>query len=189
MARIGRKRKYESARAFARAVDAYFSSICYFAPVETKVTKMKEDPKTRLNVPMRDAEGHVIYETVRVLTEDGKPAMTRMWIEPPSITGLCLYMGLGSRETWRQYAAREEYEEICALAKSRVEEYLVQQLGGKGATGAKFALENNFDWKERKEHSLDEKTAKAVTTSRMTIEEKQAYLQELLQAEGGLHDD
>lgn len=189
MAKIGRRRKYETARAFARAVDGYFASISYFAPIETEVPRMRQDPKTGYDVPVRDADGHVVYEKVPVLTEDGKEAKVRQWIEAPSITGLCLYLGFsGSRETWRQYAAREEYAEVCEMAKSRVEEYLTQQLGGKGANGAKFALEHNFNWKERVEHSLDEKTAKAVSTAKMTIEEKQAYLQELLQAEGGLYD-
>lgn len=189
MAKIGRKRKYETARAFAKAVNAYFASISYLEPVETEVPLMHQDPKTGRNVPERDADGHVVYEKVQLLTEDGKEATVRRWIEAPSITGLCLYLGFsGSRETWRQYAKLEEYAEVCEMAKSRVEEYLTQQLGGKGANGAKFALEHNFNWKERVEHSLDEKTAKAVSTARMTIEEKQAYLQELLQAEGGLYD-
>lgn len=76
--------------------------------------------------------------------------------KPYTITGICVFCGL-SRENWREYGAREGYEEIIRDAKIKVENYVEEGvLNGKINTiGGIFNLKNNFGWVDKTEVSVN----------------------------------
>lgn len=138
----GRKRKYKTALALERAVNAYFSAISYEVPavVSTPTGEVGED-------------GSVKWKTVmlREKTADpgvrGEPIVTTKWLRPPSMAGLMLHLGI-SRETWSSYGGLEDYREVVERARARMEDYWTTRLDGKGAQGAKFALSSCYGWRE-----------------------------------------
>lgn len=154
MAKIGRPigaRKYTAA-AFRKGCEAYFASISYVMPVTRPELMLDEE-----NRPVLDKYGHPIYRNVRVKTEDGNEAEQICWVEPPSIQSLCLFLGIDASTFSRYQKAdpddpeREKMARIAAMAKARVEAYLISRLEDKGAAnGTKFNLQHNFGWMERK---------------------------------------
>lgn len=171
MAAIGRPRKYQSAKALKKAVDAYWDSISYKIPAVVSTPTGEVDEK-----------GNVKYVT-RMLTEQtgglGAPKTVVKYLEPPSVAALCLYLGI-SRSTWSAYRADEELGQVVVYWDARYEAYLVDRLEtGKHIAGVIFNLEHNFGWKHRQEIGMDRETRRAVSASGMTLEEKRAALEAL----------
>lgn len=169
MAQIGRPRKYGSAKALREAVDGYWDSISYQVPavVSTPTGEVDDD-------------GRVLYKS-KLLTErmdGGKPKTVVKYLEPPSVPGLLLYLGI-SKSTWSAYRADERLGSVVAYWDARYEAYLVDRLEtGKHIAGVMFNLEHNFHWKHRQEVGMDKETRKVVTASGMTMEEKKRLLEE-----------
>lgn len=67
-----------------------------------------------------------------------------------TITGLCLYLGL-TKETFYEYARREEYKHILNRARLMVENSYEISLRENGRTGDIFALKN-FGWRDKVEY-------------------------------------
>ncbi len=138
----GRNRKYKTAKALEKAVDAYFAAISYEAPavVSEPTGEVGED-------------GGVKWKTVMLLerTNDpgvgGAPITVTKWLRPPSMAGLMLHLGI-TRETWSSYGGLEDYSVVVERARARMEDYWASRLDGKGARGAKFALSCCYGWKE-----------------------------------------
>jgi len=177
----GRPKKYEPA-GFQRACEAYFNSICYRKPKMRAVPVFDDE-----GFPLLDDFGHQKIKFEQVITADKKPAFETVWIEPPSLTGLCLYLGI-DRATFSRYGTYdpehpEESEKFCntvTRARGRVEAYLESRLEDKSAArGAIFNLQQNFGWKERKEVELGAGAQRAVASASMTMEEKLALLKEI----------
>lgn len=176
----GREKKY-TAVSLERACEAYFASISYEEPV------MKTVPATDENgVFLKDDKGHTMYKQETVKTLDGKDAVKTVWIEPPSIMGLCLYLGL-HRSTFLRYGdldgedeENERFRNTVTRARGRVEAYNISRLEDKSAArGAIFNLQNNFGWAEKQEVEIGEKTRAAVTYGAdMTMKEKIQWLKE-----------
>lgn len=121
----GRPRKYDK-RTLKKAVDEYFKSI------STEVAL-----KDETGSPIKDRNG----KTVKVIK----------YFTPPSVTGLCLALGI-DRSTWQNYAADgAETAEVCAEARAVIELYLEEQLvtKEKSVQGIIFNLQNNYGWKQR----------------------------------------
>lgn len=155
VAKIGRPmgtKKYTAA-AFSRGCKAYFASISYQRPVTRPEMILDDD-----GLPLLDDYGHTRYKQVPVITADGKEAWETCWIEPPSIQGLCLYLGIDA-STFSRYQKpdpedpdSEKLAEAAKMAKARVEAYLISRLEDKGAAnGTKFNLQHNFGWMEKKQ--------------------------------------
>ena len=177
----GRPKKYTAA-GFQRACEAYFNSISYLEPRMKPVVKRDDH-----GFPILDKYGHQQIRYEQITTADGKPAFETCWTEPPSLTGLCLYLGI-DRATFSRYGTYdpdnpEESERFCntvTRARGRVEAYLESRLEDKSAArGAIFNLQQNFGWKERKEVELGAGAQKAVAAATMTMEEKLALLKEI----------
>ena len=66
----------------------------------------------------------------------------------PSVAGLCLSLGI-SRSTWYSYADDADMAEVVDGARLVMEDYWTNQLAGKFANGAKFALGAGFGWNGR----------------------------------------
>lgn len=182
MATPGRK-AYPQASGFLAACRRYVKSISYMQKVVQKVPEMQPDEKSGVEIPVTDGWGHIVYREEPIYAENGKPAEVRAWVEAPSVTGCCLFLGI-SRQAWSEYAKQNGYQDAVQWIRMLVEQYNIQQLSGKGAAGAKFTLEHNFGWKERHEVSLDEKTTKAVTAAGLSPEEKREMIFAMLRESG-----
>lgn len=183
---MGRKKAYKPA-ALRRAVQEYFAALRYREPVYREEPVLDDDGQ-----PEFDRYGHPATRFVRVVTEDGTPARRTSWVSPPTITGLCGRLGI-SRQTWSKYLAADETHDICDEAKRVIETYLQERLEDKNsAAGAKFALQANYDWRERREISTDAPTRAAIAGGEMTMDDKLALLREIqgMQLPGteGTHD-
>jgi hypothetical protein len=94
----GRKRRFDSPAALAKACKSYFNS-CW---------RPKVDADGRL---VRTAEGKLVFEQFR----------------PYTMSGLALFLGISS-ETLRKYSKEQEYGEIISTARQYVEMYTEEQL-------------------------------------------------------------
>lgn len=182
MARIGRPKgsKKYTAAGFRKACNGYFNSISY----ETTVMRQKADLDDA-GYPQLDAFGHIKYKHEPIVTADGNEAKELRWIEPPSIQGLCLYLGIDAATFWRYTNDEEDLSlaKEAKLAKARVEAYLISRLEDKSAAnGTKFNLQHNFGWMDRKTEDKTELGAGGYPASDrlngMTMEEKIKMLRE-----------
>lgn len=182
---MGRPRKM-TARSLKKKIDAYFDAIRAEKPMLVKVPVMMEDENGR-KYPVLDAFGHEKMMFEQVVTADGKPATETIWIEPPSIIGLCMAIGVDRATFYRWCNPGDEPDEgekefcnIATRARGRIEAYLTAKTEEKcAARGAIANLEANFGWKRRKEIGLDEQTQRAVAMTAMTTEEKLQELQKM----------
>lgn len=154
--RPGRPRKYKNKKALSEAIERYFRSISRQIQAQEAQT------------------GKVIYN------DDGETIMLTQYISPPSITGLCLYLGI-DRSTWQNYCDGQlhpEFSAVTTLARSRIEAWLEEQLltREKSVQGIIFNLQNNYGWKQKQEIGLDDKTRETVAKSSMSVHEKIAAI-------------
>ena len=130
-----KEKKYKTASALQRACENYFKSISRTVPVEEE-----------FNTGKKDEWGHFIYE-LRPVKNDSDVVIKRTeYAVPPSITGLCLFLGI-SRETWRRYIGEdEEWAAVGSWSKSIIRDYLERELmtRKKGIQGVIFNLQNNY---------------------------------------------
>ena len=128
-----RKKKYRTAAALLKAVNAYFDSVSH-----TEYVTCGDDKNPR-----------------RVRSDSGTYIHKREFLVPPSISALCLHIGI-SRQTWSEYSdpkKNPEFAEVCEMAKLIIEVYLEEQLLSrrKGVQGIMFNLKNNFGWVDSRE--------------------------------------
>lgn len=62
--------------------------------------------------------------------------------EPPTITGLCIYLGFESRQSFYDYAEKKEFAYAIKSAKIRIESEYEKRLHYQHCTGPIFALKN-----------------------------------------------
>lgn len=160
----GRPKKYTKT-GLQKAVDGYFASISR-------------------TVRVRDEDG------VPVCNDAGEDIRVTEYVRPPSVGGLCLFLGI-DRSTWQNYCDRKlhpELAEITAQARVRMEAYLEEQLltREKNVQGLIFNLQNNYGWREKREVELGGETRQAVAESAqvrsMSIADKIALLEEQREA-------
>jgi len=71
-----------------------------------------------------------------------------------TITGLCLFCGFESRQSFYDYEKREEFSYIIKRSRTIIENMYEQKLQTNSPTGAIFALKNmGWDDKQQIEHS------------------------------------
>lgn len=180
------RKKYTPAT-LKRKIDQYFDAIITERPMLEKVPMIQD--RDGVMVPVLDSYGHQSWEFRPVIARNGQPVTELIYTSPPSIVGLCLFLGV-DRATFFRWtkagengAASEEELKICNIAthaRGRIEEYLIAQTQNpKAARGAIANLEANFGWKQRKEIGLDEPTRKAEAAKMLTLEEKRAALVEM----------
>ena len=149
----GRPKKYTK-RTLEAAVERYFRSISR-------------------TVTVRDDTGGTIRN------DDGEDITVVEYAVPPSVTGLCLYLGI-DRSTWQNYADAQLHPElagVCRRARTRMEAYLEQELltREKSVQGLIFNLQNNFGWKQKQEVELGRDTRESMKHA-ATYHEKLAML-------------
>ena len=162
----GRPKKYTK-KGLEKAVEGYFASI------SRKVQVLDEDGEA-------------------VCNDAGESIWVMEYVRPPTVSGLCLYLGI-DRSTWQNYADRAlhpELQEITAYAKLRLETYLEEQLltREKNVQGLIFNLQNNYGWREKREVELGGETRQTMADSAQartrSISEKMAVLREASKALG-----
>lgn len=70
--------------------------------------------------------------------------------ENPTITGLALFLGFNSRQSFYNYEAKPEFLDSIKRARLKVESTYEQHLFTKTPAGAIFALKN-FGWSDKQE--------------------------------------
>lgn len=71
--------------------------------------------------------------------------------EPPTITGLCLFLGFESRQSYHDYAKRSEFSYAIKRARLRIENsYEIMMNYSRQPTAQIFALKN-MGWSDRQE--------------------------------------
>ncbi len=151
----GRPKNYETAKALQQGVDAYWNSISYEMPVviSTPTGEVGEngDIKYATKMLTMNEDGSINLDGT------GKPKTVTEFLAPPSVAGLCVFLGI-SKDTWAEYAKDAKTAPVCARFKLRLEGYLVARLEGdkgKSVQGVIFNLKNNFGWADKVEHSGD----------------------------------
>lgn len=94
------------------------------------------------------------FELVNRRDEDGNSYEEKVWTkapEPATITGLCLYLGFESRQSFYDYEKRDGFSYTIKKAKLRIENsYEVSGLNTKTPTFHIFALKN-LGWSDKQE--------------------------------------
>lgn len=94
------------------------------------------------------------FKWVDVIDESGKPAKVKEWIrepEPITITGLCLFLGFESRQSFYDYEKRKEFSYIVKKARLNVEKhYEMSAQFAKSPAFHIFALKN-MGWSDKQE--------------------------------------
>lgn len=73
--------------------------------------------------------------------------------EPITITGLCLYLGFESRQSFYDYEKRPAFSYIIKRARLQVENSYEKRLSGQNVTGSIFVLKN-MGWEDRTQREL-----------------------------------
>lgn len=73
-----------------------------------------------------------------------------IYSRPVTITGLCLYCGFESRQSFYAYEDKEEFSYIIKRARMTIELIYEENLQGKSPTGSIFALKN-MGWFDKSE--------------------------------------
>lgn len=112
---MARRRKY-SKKALRDAVQAYFDSI-------TRVVEIKE----RVDSGKRDSYGHIIWDLVPVKNKLDEVAKMTEYLVPPTISGLCLYLGIVS-STWSRWSDKDQYPEYREIVEEVREKLLAWRM-------------------------------------------------------------
>lgn len=74
---------------------------------------------------------------------------------PPTITGLCFYLGFESRQSFYDYEKKPDFTYTVKRARLRIESVYEANLHGNSNAGSIFALKN-FGWTDKQE--IDQRT-------------------------------
>lgn len=136
---MARKKEY-TPETLSRAVEKYFKSI-------SRIVKLTEQVPT----DQKDSSGHVIYEKKPVFNCLGKQVEVTEFLVPPSVGGLCAFLGI-HRSTWAEYCKNEEFSDTTTHARGRMQAWREEQLvTRKDVKGIVFDLENNYGYREQKQ--------------------------------------
>lgn len=114
--------------------------------------KNAEDFENKVNEYFVSIQGEFHWEEES--DRDGNVKTVKVWDiepEPPTITGLCLYLGFESRQSFYAYEAKEEFSYTVKKARLRIEsEYEKSAIYARSPVFHIFALKN-LGWKDKQE--------------------------------------
>ena len=140
-----RQRRYRTAAALEKAVNAYFLSITRRKAVTEKI-----------DTGMKDKDGHTIWEERTVHNQLGEPVILTQYLVPPQVAGLCEFLRI-HRSTWANYSDPQQHPEFAAVteaARDRMRAWNERELltrEGKDVRGIIFNLQNNYGYTEKSE--------------------------------------
>jgi hypothetical protein len=130
----GREKRWSSGPALEEAVEGYFRSIS-----RTVTAVDRED------TGKKDGEGRKLILETPILNDDGEPIRYREYVVPPTVWGLCEYLGI-SRETWDEYCDPERsprFRRAAARARGLMEDWSQRALlTRKDVRGLIYTLQN-----------------------------------------------
>lgn len=94
------------------------------------------------------------------------PNQYSVTVPVPTITGLCIFLGFESRQSFYAYEDREEFCYTIKRARLFIENEYEEMLSYGNTTGAIFALKN-FGWIDKQE--IDQKLTGAVTFNGINV--------------------
>ena len=141
-------KRLDSPARLGSAVRRYFAGISYDEPVYRRVPVTQEQVVggETVTVQAMDNYGHPLYRLEAVM-QGKKQAVSTTWIEPPSLPGLLLALGMSDAD-WMELRQQAGYEPICMRAEQRIEAFHIRQLATSRASGAKYALGCKFGWND-----------------------------------------
>lgn len=128
-----------------------------FSTPEEMISKVEEyflyiqGETKEVELPKEKPEDETKYEKVVI-----------RYPEPPTITGVALFLGFESRQSFYDYEKRPEFSYIVKKARLIVENGYEKRLGNQSPTGAIFALKN-MGWKDKVETGITDKDGNDVT--------------------------
>ena len=156
-----KERKFRSAAELAALCDGYFKSISAVVPVEREEWE-------------KSVDGKWIKRTVPVLSRDGCPMTKVEWFTPPTVGGLCAYLGI-SRHTFSALAKSAKFAAAVADARAVITTYLEERISDPAARnikGVQLSLETLTAAAQKDE---------AVQAVPMTNAERAALLREMIE--------
>lgn len=94
---------------------------------------------------------------------------------PPTLSGLSYHLGFEDRESFINYANYDEFSRTVKRAKLRIENILEEMLFMPSCTGTIFNLKNNFGWKDKHEHDINQKSTVKVDAGMNATDAARAY--------------
>jgi len=127
----------------------------YFRSISRRV-----EVKERIPTGERDESGHEVFREETVLNQLGRPIIVTEYLEPPTVAGLCAFLGI-HRATWAVYAdsvQHPEFSEVTREIKDRLMAWNERELltrDGKNVKGIVFNLQQNYGYGgEKVEHDF-----------------------------------
>lgn len=168
-----RQRQTNTSKALMREVRQYLDSISRTVEVTEQVATGEVDEK-----------GRPLYERREVYNDRGEIIRTREYVIPPTITGICLHLGItpGTWKAWCDHQAHPELEEATEWVNGVLRAWNEEQLlTRKDVKGVMFHLQNNYGYSQKVEVEAGPQTRQ---TQALTTQEKLALLQELWEGGG-----
>lgn len=145
------------------------------APAPDKLLRKNRATRRKYATPEQMAEAIDEYfaSCVRMVANDRNGEIEYYWVDPPTVPGLALSLGM-STVSLLNYAKLDEFEELIAEAKQRIEEYTAKALhANPKATGLIFILKN-MGWQ-------DTRTVAYAPPSRLEAAKTPEQIAELIQ--------
>ncbi len=92
-------------------------------------------------------------ETETQVADGGSIEVIKRPAEPITITGLCIFLGFESRQSFYDQEKREGFSYIIKRARMRVENAYEKNLQGNSVAGSIFALKN-MGWQDKTQQEV-----------------------------------
>jgi len=115
-----------------------------------------------------EGEYQVVQQEAKATKAKTKNTEEKIWVrepEPPTLTGLALYLGFNSRQDFEACEARARYGARLKRARLRIESIYEKKLHYHSSSGAVFALKS-MGWNEQ----TDDKASTGETDNTLRVE-------------------
>lgn len=119
-----------------------------------------EELENKIDEYFETCQDKIVYD------EEGNPAIDKngnpvMIQNPPTVSGLAIFLGFADRRSLYDYKNREKFSHTIKKAITRIENYAEQHLYQGKATGAIFWLKNH-GWVDKQESDVNVKIKQAL---------------------------
>lgn len=152
--KVGRPRKFETVEELQEAVQGYFDS-CFIVKTERRRVRV-DNPDCECDLNAGECKCRPVYEMIDVPVKDSKGDEVLQQIQPFTVTGLALAIGM-TRQGLLDYEKKEshaEFADTIKKAKELVLQFNENRLHSSNqVTGVIFNLKNNFGYVDRMENT------------------------------------
>jgi len=135
-----------------------------------------------------DTISHDVWDNIA--DRRGKPVTAIIYHRPPTVGGLCEYLGI-TRDTWIEYCDKTihpEFIDTTTRASEKIRLWKEEQLlirEGKDVKGLIFDLQCNYGMTPRTEIELGSRAAATLTAVTVPLSEREKLLKQIGQEYGG----